>query len=150
MTRKKEITQEQFVAAFIYSLGKDEDIPATKTFAQVMGGVFLIERKLVERFNEDEIYDYEPSKYLPRSTIVRSLLEEFEDEGYIKMIEPSNPHEGLNIEVTKSGMDFGKEAYDHLDSEKQRLVDWVSEKHASSSGRLVSFLTNQYEEYYTN
>lgn len=142
----QEIEKERWVLAFLYAPMDGQNARPISYPTEFSLGMFLLEQKLIEELDKDQLYAFIPSKYMPRSEVLGELLLELENRGCIKR--RPDEDDDFKIELTKDGVWKAKEAYDSLKTFERDFVDFVkNEKLTKSEGYLYSFIYTSYPEF---
>jgi hypothetical protein len=142
----QEIEKERWVLAFLYAPMEGQNARPISYPTDFSLGMFLLERKLIQELDKDQLYAFIPSKYMPRSELLGEMLLELENRGCIKR-RPSEDDD-FTIELTKDGVWKAKEAYDSLQTFERDFIDFVkNEQLTESEGYLYSFIYSSYPEF---
>lgn len=114
---------------------------------RLMKGLFLVDRKLLEYFDEQTDFRFESDRYGPSDPRVYPLLRSLERHGLIARPSDSK-YDGTRHELTTEGRASARKIAESLPADRLRLVEWVREKHTTKPlSAILAFVYRQYPEY---
>lgn len=134
----------EWILRLLYAPVNGEEAKPVVGMTRLMKGLFLLDRKLDEKFDVETDFEFEADKYGPLDEKVYEAVDELKRDGLIDVKE-SDGYDGKEYMLTERGEIEGGKKYKEIPLEQRQLISWLKEKHVFRElSSLLSFVYNQY------